>query len=65
MVAREFRTDDNVDPETVARGVFQLLTERVADGEIEDVRHLLPADIRALWSGTRASEPVGGGRPVG
>jgi uncharacterized protein (DUF2267 family) len=30
--------------------VFQFLSTKVAAGEIADVRHALPADVRALWS---------------
>jgi uncharacterized protein (DUF2267 family) len=30
--------------------VFQFLSTKIAAGEIADVRHALPADVRALWS---------------
>jgi uncharacterized protein (DUF2267 family) len=42
-------TNDDVEPETAARGVFALLAERVTQGEIEDVKHILPSELRALW----------------
>jgi uncharacterized protein (DUF2267 family) len=29
--------------------VFELLSEKIAAGETEKVRHALPADVRALW----------------
>ncbi len=29
---------------------FQFLSTKIAAGEIADVRHALPADVRALWS---------------
>jgi uncharacterized protein (DUF2267 family) len=29
--------------------VFELLSEKITAGEIRQVRHALPADIRALW----------------
>jgi uncharacterized protein (DUF2267 family) len=32
-----------------ARAVFAVLARRVADGEIEDVKHVLPSEVRALW----------------
>jgi uncharacterized protein (DUF2267 family) len=44
-----FTQDDAVDPEHVARAVFALLARRVSEGEIEDVRHVLPTEIRKLW----------------
>jgi uncharacterized protein (DUF2267 family) len=40
--------NDN-DPEDVARAVFTLLVQRISDGEIEDVKQVLPVDIRDLW----------------
>ncbi len=48
-VARELRGIDGVDPERVVRAVFTVLAKRVSEGEIEDVKHILPAEVRALW----------------
>jgi uncharacterized protein (DUF2267 family) len=59
-IEEELKPEDQIDPEEVARAVFQLLDERVADGEIEDVRSVLPPDIRDLWA---APLPVGSARP--
>src|SRR5262245_9160512 len=44
-----FRGGDPVDPERVARAVFTVLAMRVTQGEIEDVKHIIPAEIRELW----------------
>ena len=44
-----FSSDDPVDPEQVARAVFTVLSNRVTEGEIEDVKHVLPAEIEDLW----------------
>jgi uncharacterized protein (DUF2267 family) len=38
-----------VDPERVARAVFKVLAKRTSKGEIEDVKHLLPAALQKLW----------------
>ena len=46
---REQFTDDPVDAERVAHAVFMLLFARVSTGEIEEVEHLLPSEIRDLW----------------
>lgn len=38
-----------LDVEQATRAVFQVLSCHVSHGEIEDVRNMLPGDIRALW----------------
>ena len=48
-IEQEFRGDDRIDPERLARAVFTVLANRVSEGEIEDVKHVLPAEIRDLW----------------
>jgi uncharacterized protein (DUF2267 family) len=49
LVEAEFRADDTLNPELIARAVFKVLTNRITAGEIEDVKHVLPAEIRSLW----------------
>ncbi len=48
MVARELGCGDE-EAERYTRGVFQTLAERVSEGEIRQVVHLLPKGLRALW----------------
>jgi uncharacterized protein (DUF2267 family) len=36
-------------PARLASAVFALLARRISDGEIEDVKHVLPAELRNLW----------------
>jgi len=48
-IEQQFRSDDRVDPERVARAVFTVLATRVSEGEIEDVKHILPVEIQELW----------------
>ena len=43
--------DPEFDAEAAAKATFRLLSSRVTAGEIEDVRHMLPEDIRGLWPG--------------
>ncbi|HET8784721.1 MAG TPA: DUF2267 domain-containing protein [Candidatus Limnocylindrales bacterium] len=64
-IQRELPPKASVDPEPAARAVFRLLSERVADGEIDEVRHVLPEDIRELWPTPAAGEPVIGRAGVG
>ncbi len=44
-----FKNDDRVVPEKVVRAVFKLLAKHVSRGEIEDVAHTLPGELRPLW----------------
>jgi uncharacterized protein (DUF2267 family) len=48
-IEQELRGDDCRDPEWIAQAVFTVLAQRVTEGEIEDVKHVLPAEIRDLW----------------
>ena len=47
LIERQF-SDDEIGTDLVVRGVFAVLSRRIADGEIEDVRQVLPAEIREL-----------------
>jgi uncharacterized protein (DUF2267 family) len=47
LIERQF-SDDEIDTDLVARGVFAVLSRRIADGEIKDVRQVLPSEIREL-----------------
>jgi uncharacterized protein (DUF2267 family) len=53
-IGREFSEDARGGPDQslsdIARAVFTVLARRVTEGEIEDVRHVLPAELRELWS---------------
>jgi uncharacterized protein (DUF2267 family) len=48
-IEEQFESDDHVDPEQVTRAVFTMLANRVTEGEIEDVKHVLPVEMRDLW----------------
>jgi len=45
-----FRDDWHVDPEEIARAVLKVLTQHVSEGEIADIKHCLPTELRELWS---------------
>lgn len=51
-----FRHNPNIDPEQVARAFFKALAKEISAGEMEDVRSILPRDIRRL-----APSPVDAG----
>ena len=48
-IAQQFRGDEGVDPAMVARAIFTVLSHHVTQGEIEDVKALMPKEIQALW----------------
>lgn len=49
-IADAFANDPILSTSEAVTAVFELLSYKIAAGEIEDVRHELPADIRALWT---------------
>jgi uncharacterized protein (DUF2267 family) len=48
-IRADFRQDPGLDPEQVARAVFQFLARHVTAGEVEKLKHTLPGEIRSLW----------------
>jgi uncharacterized protein (DUF2267 family) len=48
-VNHEFKRDPLTDPAMATMAVFQLLTKKVTEGEIYDVRRCLPLEIRNIW----------------
>jgi uncharacterized protein (DUF2267 family) len=48
-IREHFRNDPRVHAEQVARAVLKVLTQHVSEGEITDVKQLLPAELRELW----------------
>jgi uncharacterized protein (DUF2267 family) len=48
-IADAFRNDPISSTSNAVTAVFELLSDKIAVGEIEDVRHELPAEIRVLW----------------
>jgi uncharacterized protein (DUF2267 family) len=48
-VAGELRAAGGDNPEAATRAVLALLSHKVSEGEIEDVRHMLPSSICSLW----------------
>jgi uncharacterized protein (DUF2267 family) len=49
-IAQAFRDDPDVDAEEVTRAVFRVLARHVTAGEIDEVKQMLPAELRELWS---------------
>jgi uncharacterized protein (DUF2267 family) len=54
-VEAAFKQDPNENTEDLVREVFKLLAAKISKGEIEDVMHALPGQVRALWPA--AGEP--------
>lgn len=49
-VTNELPPAPPIDPEITAQAVFHLLQRRVTQGEMDDVRDMLPAELEPLWS---------------
>lgn len=54
-IAADFRDDPAVYPEGIAWAVFKLLERHVSSGEVRDVLHILPREIRSLWPGAEVA----------
>ena len=48
-IEQQVRDDDSIDPQEIVQVVFAVIATRVTDGEIEDVKHILPTEVRELW----------------
>jgi uncharacterized protein (DUF2267 family) len=42
----------DIDAESLVRAVFKIMAQRVSQGEIEDVIHMIPPALRELWTAT-------------
>ena len=49
-VNEAFRRDPLPDPPKAITAVFQLLTSKITEGEIEDMRRCVSKDIRGMWA---------------
>jgi uncharacterized protein (DUF2267 family) len=48
-VKEYFQKEENIDAEKIVRGVFKMLSRRITEGEIEDIKHIMPPELRELW----------------
>jgi len=48
-VKKAFKNDVTVHPQRVCQAVFRVLAKHTSKGEIEDVKHVLPKTLHALW----------------
>jgi len=51
-ISSHFAKAPPIDPEDAARAVFRVLAHHITPGEIHDVVHELPQEIRGLWPET-------------
>lgn len=48
-IREQFINGRNIDAEKITRAVFKVLDKRIAAGEIEDIKAILPGELRAFW----------------
>jgi uncharacterized protein (DUF2267 family) len=48
-IAAQFPEDRPSTAERVTRAVFAVLGKHLTAGEVEKIKHTLPAEVRALW----------------
>ncbi len=49
-----FSRDPNEDTEGLVTEVFKLLARKISTGEVEDIKHVLPSELQALWPADKA-----------
>lgn len=49
-IRQDFYNDPTIDPEQIVRAVFSLLSRKVSEGEIKDIRGIMPRELQDLWS---------------
>src|SRR5689334_23087261 len=47
----EHTRNPDVDAEEITRAIFRVLAKHISGGELEQVKHLLPHELRDLWPG--------------
>jgi uncharacterized protein (DUF2267 family) len=45
----------DIDPEQVTRAIFRVLTKHISKGELDQVRAILPHELRDLWPDAKAA----------
>lgn len=48
-VEKAFKNDPNDDPVVAVSGALDVIADHISEGEIDDVKARLPANIRKLW----------------
>jgi uncharacterized protein (DUF2267 family) len=49
-VNESLRGNETIQPAQAAAATFQLLDRKISAGEMEDIRKMMPAEVRRLWS---------------
>jgi uncharacterized protein (DUF2267 family) len=50
-IKEKYRADGLFDAEKTARAVFTVLKRKITEGEIQDVKGMMPDDLKSLWGG--------------
>ncbi|MFO7772948.1 MAG: DUF2267 domain-containing protein [Dehalococcoidia bacterium] len=53
-VGEHFVGEPGIDGEKIAQAVFKVLDRHITDGEIEDVKAILPRDLQEFWESLRS-----------
>ena len=48
-VHQDFNNNPQINPEQAVRAVFSLLSRKVSEGEIADIRGIMPKSLQDLW----------------
>jgi uncharacterized protein (DUF2267 family) len=48
-IQKYFRNTPEIDPELISRAVFRVLDQKISSGEINDIKQMMPPELRAMW----------------
>ncbi len=49
-IRQDFYNDPTINPEQIVRAVFSLLSRKVSEGEIQDIKGIMPKELQDLWT---------------
>jgi len=49
-IRENYRGDPQTQPETITKAVFKLLQHKVTEGEIKDIKSMMPKQLLELWT---------------
>jgi uncharacterized protein (DUF2267 family) len=52
-IQKDFQNDPDINPEQVLKGIFAVLSRRIARGELQNIEEVLPEELSVFWPWNR------------